>query len=170
MPDLTPLIVKARSSKIQLRWLNIILRFAIPFNRPHGFRITHIDENAISVKLPYKRANLNHIGGLHACALATLAEFSTGLLLISRLGMKSYRIILQHIEMDYHYQGKSRATAEFQIDEDWLREQVTDVLAKGDKATVACSVFIFDEQKNHLATGKVVWQIKSWKLVRTVVA
>lgn len=170
MADLTGIIEKAKTSKARLRWLNLVLRYAIPFNKPHGFRIAHIDDHSILVQLPFKRANLNHIGGLHACALATLAEFTTGLLLISRLGMKSYRIILQHIEMDYHYQGKSTASAEFRITDEWLLENVTNALATSEKTTVPCTVEIFDCQGNQLATGKVLWQIKSWKHVRTAVA
>ena len=78
----------------------------IPFNKPHGFRIVEIGDYHIKLQLPYKRRNLNHIRGLHACALATLSEFTTGLLLISKLGFDTYRIIYNACEMDYHYQAR----------------------------------------------------------------
>lgn len=139
----------------------------IPFNKPHGFKITEIGDYHIKLLLPYKRRNLNHIKGLHACALATLSEFATGLLLISKLGFNTYRIIMQRLEMDYHYQGKMNATAHFAISESWLNDQIYHPLKTAESINVICEIKIFDAQNNHLTTGKVHWQIKEWKRVKT---
>ena len=139
----------------------------IPFNRPHGFEVVTLEDYYLKARLPYKSSNFNHIRGLHACALATLSEFTTGFLLASRLDPKRYRLILQRLEMDYHYQGKMDASADFRISEDWLKECIYQPLMSGDSVTVRCEVKIHDAKGNHLTTGQVLWQVKDWAKVRT---
>jgi acyl-coenzyme A thioesterase PaaI-like protein len=164
----TDQVVKKAQSSGFYRWvLNVFLNRLIPFNQPHGFSVIEIEDYRIKTLLPYKRRNFNHIKGLHACALATLSEFTTGFLLISRLDMKRYRLILQRLEMDYLYQGKMSATAEFTISEEWLKEKVYEPLAKQEAIVIPCEVKIHDSKGNHLTTGKVFWQIKDWNKVKT---
>ena len=160
-------IEQAKNSKFSLWLLNLGLSRMIPFNKPHGFKILKIDDYEIKILLPYKRKNLNHIRGLHACALATVSEYSTGLLLISKLGFDTYRIIMQRLEMDYYYQGKMDAIAHFSISEAWLRQQIYEPLKTQESVTITCEIKINDIQQNLLTTGKVYWQIKEWKRVKT---
>ena len=160
-------IERAKHSKFYLWVLNAGLARMIPFNKPHGFKILEIGDYHIKILIPYKRKNLNHIRGLHACALATISEYATGLLLISKLGFDTYRIIMQRLEMDYHYQGKMDATAHFAISEQWLNDQIYEPLKSQESATLICEIKIFDAKSNHLTTGKVHWQIKEWKRVKT---
>jgi acyl-coenzyme A thioesterase PaaI-like protein len=153
------------------RWLlNVGLQYRIPFNKPHGFRIVKIGEYEIQILIPYRRKNLNHIRGLHACALATISEYASGLLLISKLGFDRYRIIMQRLEVDYHYQGKSDAVAEFLISPEWLRATITEPLESQESVVVPCEVRIHDKGGRHLTTAKIYWQIKKWSSVRTKVA
>jgi acyl-coenzyme A thioesterase PaaI-like protein len=160
-------IERAKHSKFYLMLLNLGLGRMIPFNKPHGFRVVGFGDYHIDLRLPYKRKNFNHIRGLHACALATLSEFGTGLLLISKLGFDVYRIIMQRLEMDYHYQGKMDATAHFEISQDWIQQQIVVPLQSQETVVVICEIKIFDTQGKHLTTGKVHWQIKEWKRVKT---
>ncbi|QOI98854.1 MAG: DUF4442 domain-containing protein [Flammeovirgaceae bacterium] len=161
------ILKRARTSSFWRSVLNWSLDRMIPFNRPHGFAICEIEEYRIKVLIPYKRSNFNHINGLHACALATVSEFTTGFLLVSRLDSKKYRLIMKRLQMDYHYQGKMNAYAEFSISEEWLTEQVYRPLASADAVEVNCVVKIHDEKGNHLTTGTICWQIKDWASVRT---
>jgi acyl-coenzyme A thioesterase PaaI-like protein len=161
------LIARAKRSGFYLWLLNLGLARMIPFNKPHGFKILEIGDFHIKILLPYKRKNLNHIKGLHACALATISEYATGLLLISKLGFDTYRIIMQRLEMEYHYQGKMDAVAAFSISSEWLQQQIYEPLKNQDAVTLICEIKIFDAKSNHLTTGKVYWQIKEWKRVKT---
>lgn len=161
------LIEKAKTSKFYLKMLNFALSRLIPFNRPHTFRVLEISENAIKVSLPYKRVNLNHLRGLHACALATVSEFSTGLLLLNELDTSKYRIILKNLQMDYHFQGKMNAVASFSLSEDWVSKNIIVPLQDRDSTVVTCKVKVHDVQGNHLTTGHVQWQIKLWNKVKT---
>ena len=167
MFNLERLIHKAKSSKFYLWVLNQGLDRMIPFNIPHGFRILEISDTFIKTRLPYKRKNKNHIGGLHACALATLSEFTTGVLLLTGLDPKKYRIILKTLEVDYHYQGKMDAFASFSLSPEILQQNVYTPLEKEESVIFPCEVKIIDGKGNHLTTARVHWQIKEWKRVRT---
>lgn len=168
--NITKLIERARHSAFNLWLLNAGLHRFIPFNKPHGFTITEIGDFHIKIRIPFRRRNLNHIRGLHACALATVSEYATGLLIISKLGFETYRIILQRLEMDYHYQGKSDSTAEFAISQEWLDKSIVGPLQNQEAVVVPCEIKVFDSQGKQLTTGNVYWQIKKWSSVKTKVA
>ncbi len=167
MFEAAKILEKAKHSAFYLKVLNWNLSRMIPFNKPHGFRIVKIEDYKLKTLIPYKRSNFNHIRGLHACGLATISEFTTGFLLISRLDMKKYRIIMQRLEMNYHYQGKMDSTAEFEISSSWLEEKIIIPLKSSEAVVVPCEIKIHDEKGNHLTTGTVYWQIKSWDKVKT---
>lgn len=167
MLNATKIVEKAKHSSFWLWVLNMTHSYRVPFNGPHGFRIVVFSDQHLKVLLPYRRRNLNHIRGLHACALATVSEFTTGFLLLSRLDPSKYRMIMQRIEVDYHYQGKMDAFAEFAVTEEWLKESILAPLTSADAVVVPCIVKIHDSQGNHLTTGKVFWQFKNWSKVRT---
>lgn len=168
--QLQSFIDRAKRSAFHLGVLNVLLYRMIPFNKPHRLKISALEDYAVKTRLPYRKRNFNHIRGLHACALATLTEFTSGFLLISRLGFENYRLILQRLEMDFLYQGKMDAVAEFRISEEWLRNLIYTPLGGQDAVVVVCEVKIYDGQGNHLTTGKAHWQIKNWTKVKTRVA
>jgi acyl-coenzyme A thioesterase PaaI-like protein len=169
MIDPAKIIEKAKRSAFYLRLLNWSVDRMVPFNKPHGFKVLKVDDYLLKTFIPYKKRNMNHIRGLHACALATLSEFTTGFLLVSKLDAKKFRLIMQRLEMEYHYQGKMSATAEFLASEEWFFKNIYNPLETRDAVVVPCEVKIHDEQGNHLSTGKVFWQIKNWSKVRTKV-
>lgn len=164
------ILEKAKKSSFYRRLLSWVLDRMVPFNRPHGFQIVGIDDFSIRTRIPYRRKNFNHIKGLHACALATISEFTTGFLLVSKLDSKKYRLIMQKLEMDYHYQGKMDAYASFAISQQWMDEYIYQPLQTTDAVVVICEVQIHDAKNNHLSTGRIHWQIKDWSKVRTKVA
>lgn len=167
MLDPNSILEKAKSSNFYRRILNWSLNRMIPFNKPHGFKVIEIRDYSLKTAIPYRKSNFNHIRGLHACALATISEFTTGFLLVSKLDAKKFRLIMQRLEMNYHYQGKMDAYAEFSISEQWLETNIYQPLQSSDSVVVNCQVKIHDAQGNHLTTGNVFWQIKDWKKVKT---
>lgn len=170
MFDSAKIVEKAKKSSFYRWLLNFLLDRMIPFNKPHGFRVVEIGDYHLKTCIPYRKSNFNHIKGLHACALATISEFTTGFLLITQLDAKKYRLIMQKLEMNYHYQGKMDAFAEFRISEDWLRDKIYSPLNSQEATVVICEVKIHDHDGNHLTTGLVHWQIKDWSKVKTKVA
>jgi len=149
--------------------LNTALRYGIPFNIPHKFKIEHIQPGHAKVRIPYMRKNLNHLKGIHACCLATCAEFVSGLVMMSSLPVDDYRIIMETIEVKYHYQAKMACTAEFQVTPEQAKTHITDKLKESDRVSFVCEVPIHDAEGNHVCTGFISWQIKAWTSVKTVV-
>lgn len=164
------IIEKAKKSSFYRSLLNFSLDRMIPFNKPHGFSVVEIGDYHLKTRIPYKKSNFNHIRGLHACALATISEFTTGFLLVTKLDAKKYRLIMQKLEMNYHYQGKMDGYATFTISEEWLDKNIYTPLDASDSVVIICEVKIHDANENHLTTGFVHWQIKDWRKVKTKVA
>lgn len=165
--DLITITEKAKRSSFNLWVLNFFFERFVPFNLPHKFRITHIGDHVVKTKLPYRRRNLNHVKGLHACALATLTEMTSGFFLAYKLDPKKYRLILRRLEMDYLYQGKMDAVCEYTLTPEWMKTNIFDPLSQADSVDIIAEVKIFDVKGNQLTLGKAHWQVKDWAKVRT---
>lgn len=169
MFNLTSILKKSTKSSNYLRLLNYGLSRKIPFNKPHGFKILEVGEDQVTTFLPFKKSNLNHIGGLHACALATLSELTTGLSLFRQLNASSYRIIMKSIRMEYYYQAKTGVTATFKISKQEIQEKILSKLESEESVTMICDISCYDTSKNHICSGFIEWQVKDWKKVKTKV-
>jgi acyl-coenzyme A thioesterase PaaI-like protein len=161
------LLDKAEHSKLALFVLNQAFLRAIPFNRPHGIKITSVKPGELQAGLPYKRKNMNHLRGLHACALATVSEFTSGVLLARHLDPSKYRIIMDNMKVEYHYQGKSSATAVCELDNNTVQEKILDPISQNGAATFEMETKTYDSEKNHLSTATITWHVKPWENVRT---
>jgi len=160
--NLSALAAKAEKSKWARGLLNYFLNSKIPFNKPHRFKVEEISAEKLVVSLPYRKRNLNHLKGLHACAMATLCEITSGFFLISRLDPKRYRLILSKLEMEYHWQAKQTAWASFSMSEQEIL-QLKETLEEIGKTTISCDLKIYDGANKHLATGTAHWQLKDWQ-------
>ncbi len=165
MSRLQQLILKASGSSFYNWILNRVLSRAIPFNAPHHLRVIKISPGAAQILLPYRRSNLNHVKGIHACALATLCEYTIGLTLISKISESQFRIILKNIRLEYHYQAKMDVTATFNIADEVLKEKITGPLQHADAVFHEFEIKVFDSAQNHICTGFVNWQVKKWDRV-----
>ena len=160
-------IQSAKKSSWGRMKLNFILQRFIPFNRPHGLKVIHIADNEVKVKIPYWRINQNHLKGIHACCLATAAEYSSGFLLLYKLGMKNYRIIMESMEVSYKYQGKTNAFATFTIDDEDFNTNVLQPLKSEGVVYKKCTIEVRDTNNNLLCIATTNWQIKTWDQVKT---
>ena len=163
------MIEKAKNSAFWLWVFNFVMLRVIPFNKPHGFWITKITDNEIEIKMPYRKSNLNHIRGLHACGLATVAEYTTGLMLISKIDPTKYRLIMQSLSVQYFYQAKQSVFAQFSLTPDFLEKNVFQPLKTEPIIYVEPEIKLYDSTKNHVCTAKMRWQIKRWDAVKTKV-
>lgn len=167
LASLPALLEGARKSPFKRKLLNLFLGRLIPFNRPHGVNILELSDEHITTTAPYRRKNHNHIRGIHACCIATVAEFSSGLLFLSRLDPAQYRLIMAHLEIDYHYQAKSAIIAETRISAEQLQGEILTPLATAEKLLFTQITEVHDAQQHPIATARVTWQIKRWDAVKT---
>ena len=164
---LNVLATKAEKSNFYLWILNWFAAGMVPFNKPHSFSIEQISSESIAIKLPYKKLNLNHIKGIHACALATLCEYATGMLLLNAIDANLYRIILKNIHMTYHYQAKTDVFAKFDLKKEEVIANIVIPLQNQQAIFKEFTIEIYDKMQNHICTGLINWQVKSWHHVKT---
>lgn len=164
---LPKLINNARSSDRWLMVLNRMLRLLIPFNGPHGIKILQLGANLVRTTAPYQRKNFNHIRGIHACAIATIGEFSAGVMLLSRLDPTRYRLIMSRLEVEYLYQAKQDIIAETQLEEAELKSEILDPLKEEPTIYKTIETLIIDTDDRKIARVKTKWQIKAWEKVQT---
>ncbi len=167
MDKLNRLVKKTQNSSFYLWFLNIMLWKMVPFNKPHSIKITTISEQEITVKMPYIKNNMNHIKGIHACGLATLCEYTSGLMLLLNMSSSEYRIILKNINMTYHYQGKMDVFAHFKITKEWVETEIVTPLKTTEAIFKQLQVDVYDAEQNHICSGLINWQIKAWNKVKT---
>jgi acyl-coenzyme A thioesterase PaaI-like protein len=167
MERLNGLVLKAKNSKFYLWVLNLVLLRVVPFNNQHKLRVLSIGEDGVSIYASYTRKNMNHIKGVHACLLATLCEYATGLSLLLHLSPKEYRVILKEIKMTYHYQAKSNVFVRFKLDKKEIEESILNPLKTNDAVFKEFAIEVYDAKNNHICTGLINWQVKAWDKVKT---
>lgn len=164
--NLENILYKAQTSSFYSNLLNRVLWRMIPFNKPHRFKISVLDDRQLKVTIPYSRRNMNHLKGIHACALATASEYVCGLSLARHLDPKKYRYILQRLEMDYTYQAKKAVSGSFGISAEEV-ERIKAELENAEKTVQVFRVELFDAEKNLICTAVTHWQLKDWSRVKT---
>jgi acyl-coenzyme A thioesterase PaaI-like protein len=147
--------------------LNNTLTLGIPFNAPHGFKIKQLNADAVVISLPNKKLNHNHLGGVHACAMATVGEFCAGMSILSSFGSSKYRLILAELNVKYSYQGRTHLEGTClpsQIDKD----EVAKSLEKDGKYLQTLTTVIREQKSGkEVAQVTTTWQLKPWELVKT---
>ena len=163
MSRLTALAKKAQTSSFSLWLLNTVLLRTVPFNKPHGLKITALTDDEVTITAFNKRSNQNHIKGIHACLLATLCEYVSGLSLTMHLPANEYRIILKTIHMTYHYQAKMDVAVKFKLSAEEVEKTILTPLKTEEAIFREYTVDAYDTANNHICTGLINWQIKAWK-------
>ena len=166
MKQLLFIFQRAKHSKFFLWILNFAMGYAIPFNRPHRIRITSIQDGGVSIRLPFRRKNLNHLKGIHACALATMAEYTSGVSLLTTIG-SNFRLIMKNISVTYHYQAKMDVITTMNLEKNLLEEKIMTPLLSSDAVLFENTIEVYDLLTNHICTAVVQWQIKKWDKVKT---
>lgn len=144
--------------------LDNILKVGIPFNAPHGFKIKSLSKEGVEIYLPNRKLNHNHLGGVHACAIATVGEFCAGMTLLTHFGISKYRLILSELNVKYTYQGRTDLMgfcSGSSIDSDLISEG----LSKDNKYLQTLETKIHDKNNNLVATVETTWQLKPWDKV-----
>ena len=165
MQEIQNWLKKAETSTAAQRIVNFLFWRLVPFNRPHGILIESVDQHGASVRLPYRKRNCNHLKGLHACGLATAAEFAAGLSLLQRVDPAAYRLIMRRIEVDYVAQGRKTAIARAERTAD-IETALAETLPAEGEVDVTMKVVVADVSGKELCTATVHWQLKDWNKVR----
>jgi acyl-coenzyme A thioesterase PaaI-like protein len=158
---------KAKKSNFYKWYLGKLMNRGIPFNLPHKFRFEKISDDGIVTFAPYIRKNMNHLKGIHAMCIATVAEFSAGMSLLNKVSAAKYRLIMANISIDYKYQAKSGVYAKTEVSNEFLTENLVKPLEISEKTLIKVPTKITDTDGNHIADVYTEWQVKEWAKVKT---
>lgn len=164
MEKLVKLLDKASRSKFMLWVLNRVLWKMIPFNAGHKLKVIKIEESSLTICLPYRNSNLNHLKGIHACALATVCEYVSGLQIARLVNPSKFRLIMKELKMDYQFQGKTDIHVKYQLSQIDFNAFLENIQ---DKAFFPVTVQAFDLSQNLICEASIIWQVKKWESVKT---
>lgn len=150
---------------LELALLNTLLKIGIPFNKPHGLNLVNISKGKVWGEAAYKRVNKNHLGGMHACALATIGEYVSGTALLTELSSTTYRFILKTLRVDYQAQAKSKVLAKCQLVADDVKKWKEALKVEG-KIFVPLVAVLETEDGKQIAEVHTQWQLKEWSQVK----
>lgn len=157
-------LLDSSDSKVTLKTLETLFNTGIPFNLPHKFRFVELSDSKTLLKLPAIHKNKNHLGGLHACAIATLGEYPAGLTLIKKFGSSRYRLIMRRLQAEYFKQAREAVYGEVIVNHQEL-DEISYQLNHNDKAEITMTTNILDEHQEVLAVVQTTWQLKNWDKV-----
>ena len=156
-------INRAKSGK---PWIfSRLMQEVIPFNRPHGISVVDLSPEKCRVYLPCKRRNKNHLGTMHACAIATAAEYVSGLNVVQAFDMNHYRLIMSRIDVDYTRRPEGFCYTESSISST-LMSQINSDLEKEGVSKFSLVSIVTDSKNEKVAEATIHWQVKFWEKVR----
>lgn len=155
----------ANPTAMNLAALNKVMTVGIPFNAPHGFKIKKLSDQGVEIFLPNRKLNHNHLGGVHACAMATVGEYCAGMSLLSSFGISKYRLIMSDLHVKYTYQARTdlMASCSSHID----KEAIQKALDTEGKYLQELQTIIRDKNGKEVAIVTTEWQLKKWEHVKT---
>ena len=134
-------------------WLrNRVLGRAVPFTGAAGLNYVEMSPVQVVVSVPNVRRVQNHIQGVHAAAMALLAETATGMV----VGMNVRDDCLplcktMHIDFKRRAQGGLRAVAR-------LSAAQRELMQKNDKGEVSVLVQVSDESGEQPIQCEFIWE------------
>lgn len=124
-------------------WLfSRLVGLAVPYTGSIGACVEMLAPGQTRISLADRRKVRNHLGSIHACALANLGEMALGLALTA-LQPRDGRFIPVRLSLDYLKKARGRLTCEVVLPfGDWADDAVweTEALIRDDSGEAVCRV------------------------------
>ncbi len=123
----------------------------VPFLKTAGLRFDHLSADEVRVSVRNRRKIQNHIGGVHACATALLAETATGFVTI--MNTPDDKLILlksMHIDYTRRASGDLYAVAT-------LNPQQAALIAQEARGSISVPCQVYDSRHEQPVTVEMVW-------------
>lgn len=129
----------------------------IPFNRFVG--LVRSGQAGRVLTLPEGPQYANHLGTLHASALLTLAEASSGEYMIrefAELDATGVLPVVRRVEARFRRPGRGAVSSAVHVDPAKKAEFVATLAARG-RALLEVQVEVYDASETHLLTAIIEW-------------
>ncbi len=109
------------------------VEYIVPANRRFGIKIASIsdDSKTFTLKLPYKRKNLNVGRTVHGAAIMCLAETVHGVAVLWNFDPKNHRMVTSTTNLQFIKPGRSDLFVKFGLSEETVEELDQVLSAKG---------------------------------------
>lgn len=139
----------------QSRAISFALGRVIPFTGTAAIQIRTLTDRECIILLKNKRKVQNHIGSVHAAAIALLAESATGLM--TGMSVPDDRIIvIRSMQLEYLKRASGNMTAIANFSD----EQV-EYIKSTTKGDITVPIKITDQEGNETAKATMIW---AWTL------
>jgi acyl-coenzyme A thioesterase PaaI-like protein len=126
---------------------SIILRYVVPYSGTLRARVTKLEAGQAELTLKDRRMLRNHLGSIHAMALANFAELTSGLAFLSGQPANSRAIV---VGFSIDYLKKARGT---------LRAKcICNLSLSSEPTNFEVPVEIFDDAGDVVARAKARWR------------
>jgi uncharacterized protein (TIGR00369 family) len=123
----------------------------VPMVGTAGIRYEHVAQDKVVVSIKNQRAMQNHIKGVHAAAMALLAETATGFVTV--LNVPDDRIVLiKSLHVDYKKVAKGGLTATAT-----LNDEQRQYIASNEKGELLVPIVVIDESGQSPIECQMLW-------------
>lgn len=133
-----------------------VLGRAVPYSGTLRPRVVSLDPGRAVVEMNDRRGLRNHLGSVHAIALANLGELASGLAMTASLAPE-VRSIVTHLEIDYLKKARGPLTAVGQASPPSSVSDSVDTIATAD---------ITDSGGDVVARVRATWQLRPPRTTR----
>ncbi len=132
---------------------------SIPFNSFIGIRLS--DREGFVFMLESNENYLNHIGTVHASALFSLAESTSGQFLLSSFKDWAEGVIpvVRKTEIKFSKPAKGKVYSKASLDEKMKKRVTADLTSKG-RSFIPVNIELFDEDENRIFSGTFEWYVQ----------
>lgn len=134
-----------------------ILGVAVPFAGHAGSVVEELRPGRAVVRVPDRRSNRNHIGGIHAAAMMLAAESASGF--VCGIEVPDDKLL---VVKDFHVSFEKRASGSVRAIAELTREQ-RELLVRADRGDLDVTVRVVDEAGAEPITVKALWAFRSKK-------
>ncbi|MCB9032964.1 MAG: DUF4442 domain-containing protein [Chitinophagales bacterium] len=136
---------------LQMKGVSTLIGTVVPFVGTSNIHFEKITNNELIVSVANKRKVRNHIGQVHAAAMALLAETATGILVGYNLPDDKLPLIkTMNINFVRRTKGAIKAVATL------TDEQILNIM-ETDKGEVSVAVKVTDETDNEVIKAEMIW-------------
>jgi uncharacterized protein (TIGR00369 family) len=138
-------------SPLKVKTLSMFFGRVIPFAGTAGVQIEELNEERSVLVLKNRKRVQNHIKGIHAAAMALLAESATGF--VCAVGCPDDKLLLmKSMNLNYVRRSKGDLTAKAE-----LSVEQREMIKNEDKGEITVNIKVTDEDNKEPVICEMVW-------------